>query len=187
MLNSKFRIRIAVAILVGWFYLPAQAVTADIPPAPAAMEKLEQPDAATPERSQLGITKRDLTLLQVEEIQGETVIAEAKVILAKARKALSENGSMAVTETSIGTSAIPVSATSPALSAAAHNQLPQINEIYGGGKSLIARLVLSDGSYAELTEGQHIPGTKLKITSISAREVRVSGVEGGTIQSLPFN
>lgn len=183
MQNSKLRIQTVIALVFGLFYLPAYAATADIPPAPAAIEIPAQTSMATTELSEQVKAKRDFTLRQLEEIQAETVIVEAQVLRAKAIKSLGENGAVPVT----GSTTIPVNAASPGVSASANNTLPQINEIYGGSQRLIARLQLNDGSYAELTEGQNIPGTQLKITSISAREVRVSGMAAGGTQSLPFN
>ncbi|WP_051690845.1 type IV pilus biogenesis protein PilP [Photorhabdus australis] len=121
------------------------------------------------------------TLHQLEQIQAETVILEAQAARARAQKELAENVSENVTTTmpSITGSEIH-SSVMPRI-----QQLPHIQEIYGTGNRLIARLGLPDGSWVEATTGQLIPGTEYKIKTITALEVRVSN--GSNERSLPFN
>jgi type IV pilus biogenesis protein PilP len=185
--NSKW---IIAVLFMGC--LSAQAVTTDLPPAPSTQIKSATsllPGGGPIESADTTMDEgRDFTLRRLESIQAETVIVEAQVIRAKALKLLEESGNTSVPESFSGTAAVSVNTTSAASpTPTTSRRLPQINEIYGAGNRLIARLALNDGSYTELTEGQHIPGTQLKVAGISAREVKVSGLDGGNVQSLPFN
>ncbi|OKP21798.1 type IV pilus biogenesis protein PilP [Serratia fonticola] len=187
MLNSKLVPGWLVLAICGlWGQLPAYAVTNELPASPPAqaLEKVELPKEHTQTVEQ-GDEGKDFTLRRLEKIQAETVIVEAQVARAKAMKSLVDSGSSgSVPDVMAGTAAVAVNVSQMKSKAM---PLPQINEIYGTGNRLIARLVLGDGSYAELTTGQQVPGTLLKITSISAREVRVSALDGAGVQSLPFN
>ncbi|WP_048797378.1 MULTISPECIES: type IV pilus biogenesis protein PilP [Serratia] len=187
MLNSKLIPWWLVLTICGlWGQLPAYAVTNELPPAPPAqmLEKVESPKDSTQMEGH-GDEGKDFTLRRLEKIQAETVIVEAQVARAKALKSLEDSGSSgSVPDVTTGTAAVAVNVSQMKSKV---TPLPQINEIYGAGNRLIARLALGDGSYAELTTGQQVPGTQLKITSISAREVRVSALDGAGVQSLPFN
>lgn len=119
------------------------------------------------------------TLRHLEKIQTETVILEAQISLAKAKKELEASGNgREIQSRQVMSSTISTLLPKP-------HTLPRIQEIYGTGKQLFVRLLLADNSLTELTRGQSIPGTDLKITSISAREVRVSNGENESI--LTFN
>lgn len=170
--NSKLIMCFLAMVVCGaWGLLPAYAATDALPPPPLASEMVEYPAG-------------DHTLRRLERIQAETVIVEAQVARAKAQKALEDSGSsVSVPDVTAGTAAVAVNVSQAKRKV---TPLPQINEIYGTGNRLIARLVLSDGTYAELTTGQQVPGTPLKVTSISAREVRVAALDGSGAQSLPF-
>ncbi|HFZ1935465.1 TPA: type IV pilus biogenesis protein PilP [Serratia marcescens] len=190
MLNSKLITQaLALVVCSTWGLLPASAATNALPPSPPAqaLETVESPKAPANASHLAGDSDegKDFTLRRLEKIQAETVIVEAQVARAKAQKALEDSGSsVSVPDVTAGTAAVAVNV-SQAKSKVP--PLPQINEIYGAGNRLIARLALSDGTYAELTTGQQVPGTQLKISSISAREVRVSALDGSGAQSLPFN
>jgi type IV pilus biogenesis protein PilP len=124
---------------------------------------------------------KDFTLRRLEKIQAETLLVEAQVARAKALQSLKDSGSSdSIAQVSDGMEINVSKATGQ------RGALPLIREIYGAGTRLVARLVLNDGSQAELTAGQQIPGTQLKISSISAREVRVSAPDGSGVQSLNF-
>ncbi len=169
-------------LMPGWFflvvcalcgYVPVYALPNELPPSgPARMveKTVIQTDNG-----------KNFTLHRLEKIQAETLLVEAQVARAKALKSLKDSGSAdSIAQVSDGM-AVNVSQTTGQRLA-----LPHIREIYGAGSRLIARLVLNDGSQAELTAGQQIPGTQLKILGISAREVRVSAPDGSGVQSLNF-
>ncbi|PUA41488.1 type IV pilus biogenesis protein PilP [Pseudomonas protegens] len=117
------------------------------------------------------------TLLQLEQIQAETVLLEAQAARAKAKKELEEGTS--------GGSGLPMLESSGASLPARPLGRVHVQEIYGAGNRLVARLGLPDGSQVEIVPGEAIPGTDLTVTAISARSVRVSGGEGERV--LPFN
>lgn len=102
---------------------------------------------------------------QLEQIQAETVILEAKAARARVQKELEDNGIVATIPTA--------------------SRLPSVQEIYGTGNRLVARLRWSDGSQAELAAGQRVSGTAFSITHLTAREVRVS--DGTHERILPFH
>jgi type IV pilus biogenesis protein PilP len=171
-------------LMPGWLALvlctvggnaPVYAVPNELPPSPPA--QVAEKTALLP------VDERDFTLRRLEKIQTETVIVEAQVARAKALKSLEDNGSSAnLPEVSDGMAAVAVHVSAPRNA----RGLPRISEIYGAGSRLIARLALNEGSQAEFTVGQHIPGTQLRVTRISAREVQVSALDGSSVQALNF-
>lgn len=183
MLNNKLTPWWLVLIICGvWGQLPAYAVKNDLssPPSTQALEKVEPSKTAGD-----GNEGKNITLSRLERIQAETMIIEAQVARAKALKSLEDSGSSGnMPDVTTSTAAVPINVSQ---AQSKTTPLPQIKEIYGAGSRLIARLVLGDGSYTELNVGQQVPGTRLKITSISAREVRVSDLDGEEETSLPFN
>lgn len=187
MLNSKlipwWRVLIICAM---WGQMPANAEKSDLP-SPLSAQAFEQVDSSkNPTKTENdGNEGKGITLSSLERIQTETVIIEAQVARANALKSLEDSGSSGKIQDV--TTGIPAAGVNVSQAQEKTTPLPQIKEIYGAGSRLIARLVLDDGSYAELTAGQQVPGTTLKITSISAREVRVSALDGGGQRVLPFN
>lgn len=166
----------------GWFFLVVCALCGYVPVYALPNEHLPSEPTRMAEKSVTQTDNRkDFTLSRLEKIQAETLLVEAQVARAKALKALKESGSADSIAQVSDSMAMNVSQTTGQRGA-----LPHIREIYGAGSQLIARLVLNDGSQAELTAGQQIPGTQLKILSISAREVRVSAPDGSGVQSLNF-
>lgn len=129
---------------------------------------------------------KNLTLGRLETIQSETVVVEAQVIRAKAIKSLQESNGYSQSLPGVlpgslnsSDSAVPVKTKQEAM--------PLISEIYGAGNKLIAKIVLSDGSYSEVAQNQRIPGTRYVVKRITANEVIVSSGLGGEEFSLAFN
>src|SRR5471030_1881849 len=85
-------------------------------------------------------TASDLTLRRLENIQAETVIYEAQVARAKARKELENNGTDISTRIPSGRDGVDVSVTSGSTSPT--RSLPRIQEIYGSPKNLMVNLVM---------------------------------------------
>lgn len=144
------------------------------------------PDMAMPTDNTGQDDSKNLTLGRLETIQSETVVVEAQVIRAKAIKSLQESNGYSqslpgVLPGSLNTSdsAVPVKAK--------QEVMPLISEIYGAGNKLIAKIVLNDGSYSEVTQNQRIPGTRYVVKRISANEVIISSGLGGEEFSLAFN
>ncbi|BBI93033.1 type IV pilus biogenesis protein PilP [Serratia symbiotica] len=119
----------------------------------------------------------EYTLQRLEQIQAETVLLEAKAARARIQRELEESGIDARTAN------LPLTGRELAILPRA-GSLPSVEEIYGSGKQLMARLVLSDGKRAELRQGEQIPGTRFLIETISAREVRVA--DGNDKRTLAF-
>lgn len=110
----------------------------------------------------------EYTLQRLEQIQAETVMLEAKAAHARIQRELEDSGIDARTAN------LPLNGRGLAILPRAGG-LPSVEEIYGSGQQLMARLVLFDGKRAELRQGEQIPGSRFLIETISAREVRVAG------------
>ncbi|HGJ5864820.1 type IV pilus biogenesis protein PilP [Arsenophonus nasoniae] len=119
----------------------------------------------------------EYTLQRLEQIQAETVMLEAKAARARIQRELEDSGIDA------RTAPLPLNGRELAMLPRAGG-LPSVEEIYGSGKQLMARLVLSDGKRAELRQGEQIPGTRLRVETISAREVWVA--DGNDKRTLAF-
>jgi len=50
----------------------------------------------------------------------------------------------------------------------------RLQEIYGRGTQLRARILLPQGGVTEVTTGDQIPGTKLRVTAVTATVVKLS-------------
>lgn len=119
----------------------------------------------------------EYTLQRLEQIQAETVMLEAKAARARIQRELEESG--------IDTRTANLSLNNRDLAMLPRaGGLPSVEEIYGSGKQLMARLALSDGKRAELRQGEQIPGTRFWVEVINAREVRVS--DGNDKRTLAF-
>lgn len=119
----------------------------------------------------------DYTLQRLEQIQAETVMLEAKAARARIQRELEESG--------INTRAtdLPLNGREMAISPRIGG-LPSVEEIYGSGKQLIARLLLSNGKRVELRPGEKIPSTRFRVKAITDREVRVA--DGDDKRTLTF-
>lgn len=147
-----------VAILLASVTLPAQAET-DAPPPVAA--------------------STGFTVAQLEQIQAQTLILEAKAQRAKAEQAAQGGGD----DGGLPVSRAPAGAASPG--AGTGSALPRIAEISGNGSALRVRLVMPDGSMLQATQGQSIAGTDLTITRVTAQAVQARRANG-TSMSLPM-
>ncbi|MGR7464124.1 type IV pilus biogenesis protein PilP [Klebsiella aerogenes] len=147
-----------VAVLLACVTLPAMAQTDAPPPAAAGT---------------------GFTIAQLEQIQAQTLILEAKAQRAKAELAARDGGD----DGGLPVSRAPAGATSAA--AGTGNALPRIAEISGSGNTLRARLVMPDGAMLQATQGQSIAGTDLTITRVTAQSVQARHANGTTL-SLPM-
>ncbi|EKB8713367.1 type IV pilus biogenesis protein PilP, partial [Escherichia coli] len=114
------------------------------------------------------------TILQVEQIQAETVIYEAK--LAR-QKAVSELRNLDLNGVA---SATPAITPSSGYSSLADTDIPaqrvaakslRVIEIFGTPQQMSARISLLDGSVTDVKVGQSIPGTSYKVASITGNGV----------------
>ncbi|MGL9751229.1 MAG: type IV pilus biogenesis protein PilP [Symbiopectobacterium sp.] len=104
----------------------------------------------------------EYTLQRLEQIQAETVLLEAKAACTRIQRELEESG----IDDRIAN--LPLTGRELAILPSTGG-LPSVEEIYGSGQQLMARLVLFDGKRAELRQGEQIPGTRFLIETISAR------------------
>ena len=120
------------------------------------------------------------TILQVEQIQAETVIYEAK--LAR-QKAVSDLRNLDLNGVA---SATPAITPSSGYSSLADTDIPaqrvaakslRVIEIFGTPQQMSARISLMDGSVTDVKVGQSIPGTSYKVASITGHGV---GIQNGT-------
>lgn len=183
MQNYKSLKGIVLILLLSAHAISAFAESHDIS---KTTQAYEMPDIAMPNDTTGLDDSKNLTLGRLETIQSETVVVEAQVIRAKAIKSLQESNGYSsslpgVLPGSLNTSdsAMPVKAKVEAM--------PLISEIYGSGNKLIAKIVLSDGSYSEVTQNQRIAGTRYIVKRVTANEVIVSSGLSGEEYSLAFN
>ncbi|EEJ4252259.1 type IV pilus biogenesis protein PilP [Salmonella enterica subsp. enterica serovar 4,[5],12:b:-] len=113
------------------------------------------------------------TVLQVEQIQAETVIYEAK--LAR-QKAVSELRNLDLNGVTGSTAAIH-SPPGPSLPDAdvsltqAISKAMRVTEIWGTPEQMSARITLPDGSVADVSAGQQLPGTPYSVESVTREGV----------------
>ncbi|WP_034070002.1 type IV pilus biogenesis protein PilP [Pseudomonas aeruginosa] len=121
------------------------------------------------------------TLQQLEQLQAETVLLEAQAAKAKAQAALAETPGKAGGGTGqvMGSVAGAAPAGLPGLA--------YVQEIYGSGARLKARILLPTGRAVELLPGDPLPGSELRVTAITPRSVRVADADGAGEHALPFN
>ncbi|MEQ0866964.1 type IV pilus biogenesis protein PilP [Pseudomonas aeruginosa] len=122
------------------------------------------------------------TLQQLEQLQAETVLLEAQAAKAKAQAALVEAPGKA--GGGEGQVMGVVAGTAPTV---ARSGLAYVQEIYGSGARLKARILLPTGRAVELLPGDPLPGTDLTVTAITPRSVRVADADGAGEHALPFN
>lgn len=126
----------------------------------------------------------NVTLGELEAAQARNLILEQKVQTARLEQQLRESQSGQSTDrnylaTSLQPSAPlmtqpappPTTATSATEKRAGGVRL---QEIYGRGTQLRARIVLPDGGVTEVAKGDQIPGTSKRVTEVTSTLVRLS-------------
>jgi type IV pilus biogenesis protein PilP len=175
-------IRILCILMISFSPLSSLAVTAEISKSPDAIKDVKD-DAVNEKVISRGVIPTEMpTLGRLEQIQAETVLYEAQVARSKALKSLQESD---------GYVSVPVTipgeiGNSNTVKKANSNVLPLITEIFGTSKDLRVRVLLQDGSVAEVRNNQRIPGTELTVKKTTVNEVIVSD-NSGTAYSLSFN
>lgn len=110
-------------------------------------------------------------IARLEQIQSETLILEAQAQRTKAEMAAQGSG--------------PVDNSNVPAAASANSALPRVMQISGAGSALSARLLMSDGSQAEVIAGQTLSGAGMKIARITAHGVEARQ-QDGTVIILPM-
>ncbi|XUA21460.1 type IV pilus biogenesis protein PilP (plasmid) [Citrobacter sp. OP27] len=116
-----------------------------------------------------------LNIARLEQIQSETLLLEAQAQRTKAELAAQGGSSQDTSSSSSSTpSVVPVG-----------NSLPRVTQIAGAGSALSARLLMTDGSLADVITGQTLSGSGLTITRITSRGVTARRQDGGLL-TLPM-
>lgn len=117
------------------------------------------------------------TLGSIEKMQGENMLLEMKVKTAQLKRQLKENGQ---NPDGSDIKVIPVqkeeNSDVDATKVVAHVEAPkpQVTEISGQGKKLIAVLTFPDGKQVEVSAGQRLPGSALVVTNIMPTKIQLS-------------
>lgn len=126
----------------------------------------------------------NVTLGELEAAQARNLILEQKVQTARLEQQLRESQSGQSTDRNYLTTAtqpaMPLMAQSApsqqATSAGTEKRAGSVRlqEIYGRGTQLRARIVLPDGGVTEVVKGDQIPGTSKRVTEVTSTLVRLS-------------
>lgn len=130
---------------------------------------------------------RTWTIHELERIQAETVLYEARAARAKAIISWQQNGNgldapmPVIREATDGkkndTQVVQVTR---------KDTLPRILEIAGSGNRLKSRMQMADGTVVEVAPGQRLPGTTYTVQQITASGVRLKS-DDGTLHSPSFS
>lgn len=126
----------------------------------------------------------NVTLGELEAAQARNLILEQKVQTARLEQQLRESQSGQSTDRNYLATSLQPSAplmTQPAPSQTAATSVTEkragsvrLQEIYGRGTQLRARIVLPDGGVTEVVKGDQIPGTSKRVTEVTSTLVRLS-------------
>lgn len=128
-----------------------------------------------------------ITVSQLESIQQRNMLLEAQVQTARLKRQLRENEQIILPADGNLTSTMPFTtelANIPETGSVASGSKKatlQLEEIYGRGHPLRARFRLATGGVVEVTQGDILPGSSLKITAITESVVKLSD---GTVMSF---
>lgn len=121
----------------------------------------------------------NVTVGQLESIQQKNMLLEAQVHTARLQRQLRENGrGVLAVGGNVLSSDPPIAGSAVSSSRGATLQL---EEIYGRGHVLLARLRLTAGGVVEVRQGDRLPGSSLKVTAITDSVVKLSD---GTVMSF---
>ncbi|HGJ5869393.1 MULTISPECIES: type IV pilus biogenesis protein PilP [Arsenophonus] len=106
----------------------------------------------------------EYTVKHLEQLQAETILLEAKAARAKIQRELQDSGVNVQ---------ISKSRAIEGVKASPNTLLPKVEEIYGSGKQLTARLIFANGKTTELHHGERVLDTSFWIESITPHAVIV--------------
>ncbi|MFV8761216.1 type IV pilus biogenesis protein PilP [Yersinia enterocolitica] len=121
----------------------------------------------------------NVTVGQLESIQQKNMLLEAQLHTARLQRQLRENGQE--TRPVDGNVMSPWQANPPIAASSPRGATLQLEEIYGRGHVLLARLRLTAGGVVEVRQGDRLPGSSLKVTAITDSVVKLSD---GTVMSF---
>ncbi len=130
------------------------------------------------------VTTGNVTIGQLEAIQSRNFLLEQQVQTARLKRQLRESESSA-SETAASTTPLPFIPSRPA--GATSDPMPnspgaqkqasspvRLQEIYGRGAQLRARLLLAQGGVTEVVAGDQIPGSQVRVTAVTPAAVKLS-------------
>ena len=121
---------------------------------------------------------QNLTISELERIQAETVLYEARANRAKAILNWKTNG------TGLDAPVPELSATASAEKAREQaridrsESIPRILEIAGSGGQLTCRMLMPDGTVVEARSGQRLPGSAYTVAKINSQGVQLKTDDG---------
>ncbi|MBF1995468.1 type IV pilus biogenesis protein PilP [Serratia symbiotica] len=125
----------------------------------------------------------NVTIGELEAAQARNLILEQKVQTARLQQQLREselsqspNPNYLANSLQPSAPLIALPTTAHASDSSAHKlrDSVRLQEIYGRGMQLRARIVLPDGGVTEVVKGDQIPGTTKRVTEVTATVVRLS-------------
>lgn len=134
-------------------------------------------------------TSENVTIGQLEAIQSRNFLLELQLQAARLTKQLRESETQSISSPiAISQPQVPfipapagvAGSVTSSQSAGASQVTPRIadsvrlQEIYGKGTHLRARIILPQGGVTEVVNGDQIPSSKLRVTAISATAVKLS-------------
>lgn len=134
------------------------------------------------------IASDNVTIGQLEAIQSRNFLLEQQVQTARLTRQLRESETLNSASQVTAPPVVPFIPASPmsgsgvqmgqqAEAAQAEKKLSgtvRLQEIYGKGSQLRARLLLPQGGVTEVVAGDQIPGSKLRVTSVSSTSVKLN-------------
>lgn len=125
----------------------------------------------------------NVTIGQLEAIQSRNFLLEQQVQTARLKRQLRESESP-LSETVASTTPLPFIPSRPGgersdATAAPRAQKPasspvRLQEIYGRGTQLRARILLAQGGVTEVAAGDQLPGSQLRVTAVTPAVVKLS-------------
>ncbi|HHL2499738.1 TPA: type IV pilus biogenesis protein PilP [Yersinia enterocolitica] len=124
----------------------------------------------------------NVTVGQLESIQQKNMLLEAQLHTARLQRQLRENKQGAL---AVDGNTLPLGLANSPIAGSAVSSPPgttlQLEEIYGRGHLLLARIRLTAGGVVEVRQGDRLPGSSLKVTAITDSVVKLSD---GTVMSF---
>lgn len=130
---------------------------------------------------------RTWTIHELERIQAETVLYEARAARAKAIMSWQQNGNgLDAPVPVIREGADNKKSEREVAQVARRDTVPRILEIAGSGNRLKSRMQMGDGTVVEVASGQRLPGTVFTVEHITATGVRLKA-DDGSVHSPTFS
>lgn len=128
---------------------------------------------------------QNLTISELERIQAETVLYEARAARAKAILSWQTNGNGLDAPVPVMSAAASAEKATEQARIEHSESVPRILEIAGSGGQLTCRMLMPDGTVVEARNGQRLPGSVYTVAKISSQGVQLK-TDAGKIVSPSF-